>query len=136
MNPMEIENDMMDQDDNNESLPLILPRTSGEGLPYAPINWPQRGDNWTWKVGTRIAKKGHFIDRYLYPPKHLPSPGAKHPGFKSKRTLKHYLQQNFPNSDVASFFASFTWKIPAQLFNGSGNFTIPDLIRCYDKMCS
>ncbi|KAJ4722480.1 protein OBERON 1-like [Melia azedarach] len=80
---------------NGKSLKLrpVSPEESGEGLPYAPINWPNPGDNWSWKVGRRIAITGHYLDRYLYPPRHLPR-------------LDSLV-------DIDAFFASFSWKIPS-----------------------
>ncbi|KAK4706723.1 hypothetical protein R3W88_033687 [Solanum pinnatisectum] len=44
---------------------------SGEGLPYAPVDWPNVGDKWGWRVGKRITSSGTFIDRYMYLPKHF-----------------------------------------------------------------
>ncbi|KAL3505931.1 hypothetical protein ACH5RR_031313 [Cinchona calisaya] len=86
----------------------------GEGLPYAPINWPNPGDNWSWKVGQRIAPSGHFRDRYLYPPKHLESSSHKRKGMASKPSVEQYIRSKFPNANVDAFFASFSWKIPAK----------------------
>ncbi|KAE8686733.1 hypothetical protein F3Y22_tig00111028pilonHSYRG00027 [Hibiscus syriacus] len=57
--------------ENGLHLSPVLPDTSGLGLPYAPEDWPNKGDIWTWKVGRRVAITGHFLDRYLYPPKRL-----------------------------------------------------------------
>lgn len=34
---------------------------AGTGPPYAP-------DGWGWKVGKRVNKSGHWIDRYWFPP--------------------------------------------------------------------
>ncbi|TMX01874.1 hypothetical protein EJD97_023328 [Solanum chilense] len=39
---------------------------SGEGLPYAPVDWPNVGVKWGWQVGKRVTSSGTFIDRYLY----------------------------------------------------------------------
>ncbi|KAK9929533.1 hypothetical protein M0R45_026629 [Rubus argutus] len=56
---------------NGISIRRVSPDESGEGLPYAPINWPKAGDTWRWKVGKRVSGSGHFLDRYLYLPKSL-----------------------------------------------------------------
>lgn len=97
----------------------VSPEESGEGLPYAPINWPNPGDNWSWKVGRRVANTGHFLDRYLYAPRHLPrlenggllkKRGA---AFASKLSIERYIRTAFPGADINAFFASFSWKIPA-----------------------
>lgn len=89
---------------------------SGEGLPYAPENWPNPGDNWTWRVGKRVAITGHFLDRYLYPPRNITLPEnstRRGQGFASKLSVERFIQSEFPNADVDAFFASFSWKIPA-----------------------
>ncbi|XP_027165333.1 OBERON-like protein [Coffea eugenioides] len=86
----------------------------GEGLPYAPIDWPKPGDNWSWRVGKRIASSGHFLDRYLYPPKHLQDPHRKKVGLASKQSVEQFIRAKFPDADVNAFFASFSWKIPSK----------------------
>lgn len=97
----------------------VSPEESGEGLPYAPINWPNPGDNWSWKVGRRVTNTGHFLDRYLCAPRHLPrlenevllkKRGA---AFASKLSVERYIRTAFPGADINAFFASFSWKIPA-----------------------
>ncbi|KAK4856750.1 hypothetical protein QYF36_020761 [Acer negundo] len=45
---------------NGIHLPEVSTKSSGYGLPYAPINWPKPGDNRRWKMGKRVAIKGHF----------------------------------------------------------------------------
>ncbi|KAM3326500.1 protein TITANIA [Capsicum chacoense] len=87
---------------------------SGEGLPYAPENWPNPGDKWRWKVGKRIASAGYFLDRYLYPPKHL----RRKQSFASKSSFEKFVRSEFPNVDINEFFASFSWKIPSKLLKG------------------
>lgn len=127
----EMEIDLVENDNTNkssETTPIIngkslklrpvSPEESGEGLPYAPINWPNPGDNWSWKVGRRIAITGHYLDRYLYPPRHLPrldSLVGKKRGcaFASKLSVERYIQTAFPDADIDAFFASFSWKIPS-----------------------
>ncbi|KAH7573800.1 hypothetical protein ACOSP7_007659 [Xanthoceras sorbifolium] len=129
--------ELMDVDATNESsegtpringngihLTPVLPETFGEGLPYAPINWPNPGDNWSWRVGKRVATSGHFLDRYLYAPKHLrhlDSSTSKKGGFASKLSVERYIRTSFPDADVKAFFASFSWKIPSKLASVNGN---------------
>lgn len=51
--------------DVNNSLRLVMPGETGEGLPYAPIDWPNPGDNWKWRVGRRVNSSGYFrIDSF------------------------------------------------------------------------
>ncbi|KAH0633585.1 hypothetical protein KY284_036371 [Solanum tuberosum] len=60
----------------------------GEGLPYAPIDWPNAGDKWEWRAGKRVTSSGTFRDRYLYLPKHFKAPkGGKKNAFRSKISL-------------------------------------------------
>ncbi|CAN6883618.1 unnamed protein product [Brassica oleracea] len=93
----------------------VRPMESGIGLPYAPENWPKPGDTWRWKVGPRITGKGTFLDRYLYPPKHLPDAETLRKGtaFRSRLSLERYIRLAFPNADVRKFFASFSWAVPS-----------------------
>ncbi|XP_077247724.1 CDPK adapter, putative (DUF1423) isoform X2 [Tasmannia lanceolata] len=85
---------------------------SGEGLPYAPEDWPTPGDKWKWKVGRRKAASGHWCDRYLYPPDRIQKAGKKF-FFASRQAIKAYLQKEFPNVDTNAFFNSFTWRVPS-----------------------
>ncbi|CAL0311352.1 unnamed protein product [Lupinus luteus] len=88
---------------------------AGEGLPYAPENWPEEGDIWGWRTGRRVAGNGYFQDRYLYLPNRLcPTLGSrkKRLSFASKLSVQRYLTNNFPNAHIPSFFSSFQWKIP------------------------
>lgn len=95
----------------------VAPGETGDGLPYAPENWPNPGDVWSWGVGRRIAITGHFRDRYLYLPVHL----CRDPGSSNKRrrtfasipSIERYIQESFPDTDLKAFFASFSWRIPA-----------------------
>ncbi|KAF3433492.1 hypothetical protein FNV43_RR24594 [Rhamnella rubrinervis] len=48
--------------ENGVILRSVSPNKSNVGLPYAPENWPNPGDNWSWKVGKRIAITGHYLD--------------------------------------------------------------------------
>ncbi|XP_022558986.1 protein OBERON 1-like isoform X2 [Brassica napus] len=96
----------------------VRPMESGIGLPYAPENWPKPGDTWRWKVGPRITGKGTFLDRYLYPPKHLPGLSntetlRKGTAFRSRLSLERYIRLAFPDADVRKFFASFSWAVPS-----------------------
>ncbi|KAF2285400.1 hypothetical protein GH714_003509 [Hevea brasiliensis] len=96
-------------EDNNLLWP-VLPGDSGEGLPYAPIDWPYPGDVWTWRVGRRFNSSGYFQDRFLYLPKRL---GKQ--SFASKAAIANYIQSEFPGSNIDAFFASFAWKIPVKI---------------------
>ncbi|XP_055813527.1 protein OBERON 2 [Solanum dulcamara] len=88
---------------------------SGEGLPYAPEDWPNPGDIWAWKVGRRIASAGYFLDRYLYLPNRL---RGKRSVFASRLSVEQYVRSEFPSTDINEFFASFSWKIPSKLLKG------------------
>lgn len=96
---------------------------SGEGLPYAPENWPNPGDIWTWKVGRRVKASGYFQDRYLIAPPRLQETPRKKMWFLSKLSLKTYLKTNYPEADTNAFFSSFVWEVPAD-FNAF--FTSPE----------
>ncbi|KAK1380002.1 CDPK adapter protein 1 [Heracleum sosnowskyi] len=90
----------------------VSPYSSGEGLPYAPVDWPCPGDKWSWKVGKRTVSSGeHFWDRFLYLPERLQ---GKHKGrgFVSKVSVEKYVLETRPGTDVKAFFDSFSWKIP------------------------
>lgn len=97
--------------ENGFSLFKVAPYSSGEGLPYAPVDWPLPGDKWRWKVGKRTTATGFFMDRYLYYPDRLQSL-RKGRGFASKLSVKQYLQ-TIDGADVNKFFSSFSWKIPS-----------------------
>ncbi|KAH7573799.1 hypothetical protein JRO89_XS03G0208700 [Xanthoceras sorbifolium] len=108
---------------NGIHLTPVLPDASGRGLPYAPMNWPNPGDNWSWRVGRRVASTGHYLDRYLYLPKHLPrleSSKSRKGGFASKLSVERYIRTTFPDANVDAFFASFSWKIPAKQLSVNG----------------
>uniref|UniRef100_A0A6N2LC85 DUF7081 domain-containing protein n=1 Tax=Salix viminalis TaxID=40686 RepID=A0A6N2LC85_SALVM len=98
--------------DVNNSLRLVMPGETGVGLPYAPIDWPNPGDNWEWKVGRRVNSSGYFQDRFIYLPK---SVHGKKKVFASKPALESFIRSDFPSADVDAFFSSFTWKIPAKV---------------------
>ncbi|XP_039015627.1 uncharacterized protein LOC120146026, partial [Hibiscus syriacus] len=86
------------------------------GLLYAPEDWPNKGDIWTWKVGRRVAITGHFLDRYLYPPKRLQKllDSGRKRGLANKLSVERYVKMVLPGADINAFFASFRWKIPAK----------------------
>lgn len=89
----------------------VSPYASGEGLPYAPVDWPCPGDKWRWKVGKRTVASGeHFWDRHLYLPDRLQGKN-KGRGFVSKVSVEQYVRR-YPGTDVKAFFDSFSWKIP------------------------
>ncbi|CAN1193110.1 hypothetical protein LINPERPRIM_LOCUS28153 [Linum perenne] len=113
---------VVNEEENNEhgtippcesgELRLVKLGDSGEGFPYAPVNWPNTGDNWAWRVGKRLTNNGLFQDRFLYPPKHFPKlTGIREP-FASKTSVTTYIRTVFPDANVDAFFSSFSWKIP------------------------
>ncbi|GAB4851076.1 hypothetical protein Ancab_030374 [Ancistrocladus abbreviatus] len=118
--PMDV--DTTDADDGNTSgirengllLRPVLPQESGEGLPYAPENWPEPGDIWDWRVGKRTAASGYYLDRYLYLPSRFQKSKRGKDGFASKLSVEQYIQARFPGADTKAFFASFSWKIPSK----------------------
>ncbi|XP_061991113.1 protein OBERON 2 isoform X1 [Rosa rugosa] len=105
--------------ENDVSIRRVAPDESGEGLPFAPINWPNPGDTWRWKVGKRVSGSGYFLDRYLYLPKSLchggGNPTRRKYGFASKLAVERYIQTSFPGTNLDAFFESFSWKIPAEM---------------------
>ncbi|XP_049408920.1 uncharacterized protein LOC125872246 [Solanum stenotomum] len=89
---------------------------SGEGLPYAPVDWPNVGDKWGWRTGKRVTNLGNFKDRYLYLPERFQAPkDGKKNAFRSKTSVKKYLQSEYPGMDIDQFFTSFSWTIPSKL---------------------
>ncbi|XP_022762079.1 uncharacterized protein LOC111307961 [Durio zibethinus] len=98
----------------NNFPPPVPPGSAGEGLPYAPIDWPNPGDIWSWRVGKRVNNSGFYNDRFLNVPKSLRMPNNPKM-FASKPTLERFLRSHFPDADINAFFASFFWKIPASL---------------------
>ncbi|KAL8171151.1 hypothetical protein V2J09_022955 [Rumex salicifolius] len=92
----------------------VLPQDEGEGLPYAPIDWPNPGDTWGWRVGKRTAISGYYLDRYLYLPSRLQKSRRGRDGFASKLSIEQYIQARFPGTDIEAFFASFSWKVPSK----------------------
>ncbi|XP_044485847.1 uncharacterized protein LOC123211289 [Mangifera indica] len=95
--------------EENDPVPALQ---SGEGLPYAPINWPKPGDIWGWRVGRRFNTEGYYIDRYLYLPSSLHKPTVSKQ-LSSKLAVDRYIQSEFPDADIEEFWASFSWKVPA-----------------------
>ncbi|CAN6999640.1 unnamed protein product [Brassica rapa subsp. trilocularis] len=93
-------------------LPAIPQFSTGQGLPYAPVDWPSPGDVWTWRVGRRVTATGFHQDRFLILPQRLQQKNVPK-SFASKPTLARYIQTSFPGMDADAFFASFSWKIPA-----------------------
>nr|GLL46719.1 uncharacterized protein LOC109192107 [Ipomoea trifida] len=97
----------------------VSPGDSGEGLPYAPEDWPNPGDKWRWKVGKRVIGSGYICDRYLYLPSRLEKAGQPK-SFRSKISVERYVQSTFPGTDMNTFFSSFMWNIPLEQFNSKG----------------
>ncbi|KAL6343424.1 hypothetical protein AAG906_024789 [Vitis piasezkii] len=75
--------------DNGLHLYPVPLQASGQGLPYAPIDWPCPGDVCGWKVG----------EEYLY----LPSRFSKK-SFSSKVALEQHVRKEFPDTDIDNFF--------------------------------
>ncbi|CAK8573706.1 unnamed protein product [Lathyrus sativus] len=98
---------------NLSNLAPVAPDQSGDGLPYAPENFPNPGDIWRWKAGRRISSNGNFRDRHLYLPRRLAA--SYRGGFKSKLAVERYVKEFFPDANVVDFFASFSWSIPSGL---------------------
>lgn len=125
-----MEVDISDGENGNSSQSMenghpepVPQETSGEGLPYAPENFPNEGDNWRWRVGKRVAITGHYLDRYIYPPekyRHFEKGLSIRAGIGSKLSLKRFVQNAFPKADVDAFFASFIWKVPSKKFESKG----------------
>ncbi|XP_058740997.1 OBERON-like protein isoform X2 [Vicia villosa] len=99
---------------NLTNLAPVPPEQSGEGLPYAPENFPNPGDIWRWKAGKRISSNGNYRDRYLYLPRRLAA-SYRGGGFPSKLAAERYVKESFPRVNIADFFASFSWSIPSGL---------------------
>jgi hypothetical protein len=91
--------------------PTVPHGSSGEGLPYAPENWPNPGDKWSWRVGKKVKNNGYYSDRFLYLPKSLIGFNTPKQPFGSKPSVERYIAENFPGADINAFFASFTWEI-------------------------
>ncbi|XP_058105260.1 uncharacterized protein LOC131248808 isoform X2 [Magnolia sinica] len=90
----------------------VGPSESGEGLPFAPQDWPNPGDKWKWKVGNRKSASGFWIDRYLSPPDRIQKAHSRSQRFASRPAVINFLKKEFPGTDVDAFFASFSWKVP------------------------
>ncbi|GER44666.1 hypothetical protein STAS_21572 [Striga asiatica] len=101
--------------DGTSPLSAVPPKASGEGLPYAPVDWPSPGDVWTWKVGNKISSSGLFMHRFLIVPKRLQKNSSRKIWLGSKKAVIHFLQSEFPEADVDKFFELFTWEIPAEV---------------------
>ncbi|GAA0162164.1 scaffold/adaptor protein [Lithospermum erythrorhizon] len=100
--------------ENKVEVYKVCANDSGKGLPYAPVDWPNPGDKWRWKVGRRVENNGFFRDRYLYPPTHLPKSNRKTRRFDSKLSVEQYFRSISPGADVNAFLDSFSWKIPSK----------------------
>lgn len=104
-------------DQSSNAKPLVATPvdggSSGKGLPYAPEDWPNPGDVWTWKVGKRKCAAGHWLDRSICPPGNLRNALGNKLIFHSKSSLAQYIQTEYPEADVNTFFASFIWRVPA-----------------------
>lgn len=136
---MEIDKDerkgcLVDERKNDLHLFPVAPYTSGEGLPYAPVDWPCPGDKWRWKVGKRTVASGeHFWDRHLYLPERLQGKN-KGRGFVSKVSVEQYVR-TYPGADVKAFFDSFSWKIPYKSPSESKGWLQFLCMCCTQKFC-
>ncbi|PIN03847.1 hypothetical protein CDL12_23626 [Handroanthus impetiginosus] len=99
---------------DNSSLRPVPPCASGEGFPYAPVDWPNPGDIWKWKVGNKINPYGCYTHRFLLVPKRLQKSPTRKIWLGSKPSIKRFLQSEFPDTDIDAFLASFTWEIPGE----------------------
>ncbi|KAK1591059.1 hypothetical protein Q3G72_001554 [Acer saccharum] len=102
------------EDANNFLMP-VAPFEAGEGLPYAPMDWPNPGDNWGWRVGKRIDNLGYYNERFIYLPRRIQMANVPRRHFDSKLALERYLKSEFPDADNEGFFAGFSWKVPSSL---------------------
>ncbi|KAL3505930.1 hypothetical protein ACH5RR_031312 [Cinchona calisaya] len=109
------DNDCLPSKRKSERLVKPVPlRQSGKGLPYAPVDWPNPGDIWGWRVGSRIKGSGFYHDRFLYAPQRLQEKPNRKLMFYSKPHVMRYLASTFPEADIDAFFESFNWEIPAE----------------------
>ncbi|KAF5176866.1 putative CDPK adapter [Thalictrum thalictroides] len=111
----------------------VLENESGQGLPYAPVDWPTPGDVWGWKVGNRINISGFWQDRYLYLPTRLQKRLEKR-SFASRPAVQRYIEKEFPGADIDAFFSSFSWRIPAKGHIVAEGETTTSGIHCTEKM--
>ncbi|KAH0661713.1 hypothetical protein KY284_026644 [Solanum tuberosum] len=94
---------------------LVSQYDSGEGLPYALVDWPNDSDKWGWRAGKRDTGLGTFKDIYLYLPKDFQaSKDGKKNYFQSKISVKKYLKSEYPGMDINQFFASLSRVIPSK----------------------
>ncbi|XP_026446511.1 protein OBERON 3-like isoform X1 [Papaver somniferum] len=91
----------------------VVSGEAGEGLPYAPANWPNPGDIWKWKAGKRKNANGLMQDRYIYLPPSLQKTAEGRKGFASKLSLLEFIKKEYPTVDLDAFFATFSWKMPS-----------------------
>ncbi|XP_017221697.1 protein OBERON 1 [Daucus carota subsp. sativus] len=142
MHKKERKGGLVDSTVNGFRLFPVSPHESGEGLPYAPADWPCPGDIWSWKVGKRIiASGGYFLDRHLFLPERLQTkPRGR--GFVSKVSVEQYVREIFPGQDVKAFFELFSWRIPCKSPSDIKEDTCPEskhaTISCKagNKLCS
>ncbi|KAK6780365.1 hypothetical protein RDI58_022549 [Solanum bulbocastanum] len=59
---------------------------SGEGLLYAPVDWPNVGIKWGWRAGKIVTSSSTFRDKYLYLPKYFKAlKGGKKNAFRNMK---------------------------------------------------
>ncbi|KOM27633.1 hypothetical protein LR48_Vigan442s006900 [Vigna angularis] len=115
----------------------VREQISGEGGPYAPVNWPEEGDVWRWKTGTKVTSSGKY---YKHRSLHLPprlfaileeeerrEKTSLTKVFKSKVTFTRYIERYFPDTDPISVLDSFTWNIPAPVYPAASEDAVADL---------
>nr|MCL7040630.1 hypothetical protein [Papaver nudicaule] len=91
----------------------VVSGETGEGLPYAPADWPKPGDVWRWKAGKRKSINGLMQDRYIYLPTSLQTSALGRKGFASKLSLQEFIKKEYPTVDLDHFFSTFSWKMPS-----------------------
>ncbi|KAK9083822.1 hypothetical protein Scep_030293 [Stephania cephalantha] len=103
--------------ENGILLSPVAGGSAGEGLPYAPVDWPEVGDVWGWKVGKRKTNTGFLMDRYLCLPPRLQASYKTKAYFASKLSVKQFVEREFPDANVDAFFSLFSWKVPSKDHN-------------------
>ncbi|KAK9086877.1 hypothetical protein Syun_029271 [Stephania yunnanensis] len=103
--------------ENGILLSPVAGGSAGEGLPYAPVDWPEVGDVWGWKVGKRKTNTGFLMDRYLCLPPRLQAAYKTKAYFASKLSVKQFVEREFPDANVDAFFSLFSWKVPSKDHN-------------------
>ncbi|KAL0376630.1 UNVERIFIED_CONTAM: hypothetical protein Scaly_0780600 [Sesamum calycinum] len=78
------------------------------------------GSNWMSKDGSFLRPpvsacvSGYYTHRFLIAPKRLQKSPTRKLWLGSKPSIIRFLQSEFAEADIDTFFASFTWEIPAE----------------------